>query len=73
MVFRCVCCKDAHDESQATLDEQLGGPVCDDCRQLIRGGLAWLKKCTALPDGSSVSRPLNAGDITPANHKRFDQ
>lgn len=64
-LFVYNCCSETKPEAEATEDEQLGF-VCDDCRQNIRGGLAWLRKCVGMP-----IRPLVTGDINPYNHKRF--
>lgn len=62
--FRCVCCGEEHDAGQATFDDQLGGPVCEDCRKSLRNAEAWLKS-------ANITRPVNAGDITQFNYKRF--
>lgn len=65
-LFRCACCGDESDQSEASFDEQLNGPVCDDCRKNIRGALAWMKEVW----GRDV-RPLCKSDINNSNHKRF--
>lgn len=62
--FRCVCCKEPHDEQEATYEDDLGGPVCDDCRKALLGASAWLKT-------AGMKRVFKATDITQSNHARF--
>ena len=64
--FRCVCCSGEFDADQASFDDQLGGPVCEDCRKQLRNAEAWLKS-------EGISRPVSAGDITQFNYKRFSK
>lgn len=63
-LFNCVCCRDDKDHDEAQMDPSLGGPVCNECRILLKGATAWLK----LYD---MTRPLMKGDINQWNHKRF--
>lgn len=62
--FRCACCNEERDQSEAVLDPELG-PVCESCRRHIRNGLAWLKQCIG------PIRPMTRNDINDSNYKRF--
>ncbi len=63
--FLCVCCREDHPEHEATIDDQFGGPVCEDCRLRVIKAVAWLR-------GADIRRPLVKGDINNYNCKRLN-
>jgi hypothetical protein len=64
--FICVCCSEGHPEEEGVLDEQLGGPVCPECKKNIKGALAEMKNAWKCP-----IRPMEKSDLNPSNFKRF--
>jgi hypothetical protein len=62
---KCVCCLEDFDEADATLDAQLGGPICPECRRNTLWATAYLKKF------AGADRPFEKADLTNENHKRF--
>ena len=62
--FNCVCCRNDKPEDEAVIDQQLGGPVCEECRKDLIKAVAWLKH-------AGITRPLEVGDINNHNCNRF--
>jgi hypothetical protein len=42
-LFTCVCCRESRPDEEAVLDREQRGPVCLDCRKLLRNAEAWLR------------------------------
>lgn len=65
-LFSCCICRETHNEDEARWDDQLNGPVCKDCANQAKMGLAWLRHSLGVP-----IRPMEQSDINQYNHKRF--
>jgi hypothetical protein len=63
--FRCGCCREEHDQMEASFDDQFNAPICSDCKKQIIKAVAWLK-------AAKITRPVNTADINEYNHKRFE-
>ncbi len=63
-LFSCVCCREDKPEDEATLDAQLGGPVCEECAKNLMKGVAWLRH-------AGIARPIDITDINDHNCNRF--
>lgn len=63
-LFVCVCCGNEKDESEASFDKALDGPVCVECETRLGFAAAVLEK-------EGFKRTVQASDINFKNCKRF--
>jgi len=63
-VFRCVCCEDEKDETEAHYDTQLNGPICLECNRNSKWAIAYMKK-------EGIDRPIHKDDLNPQLNARF--
>lgn len=63
-IFRCRCCGEDKPQDEASLDQVLGGPVCEWCRKAMIKAEAYLRF-------HGINRPVETSDINYHNCKRF--
>jgi hypothetical protein len=63
-LYKCACCSEDHPEGTESMDAQLCGPVCPECRRNSLWAIAYMKK-------EGIDRPVCLKDINDNNSKRF--